>query len=134
VRGGAEKHEHELHDLQRAHKKLQERSTKREDKIAQLEFDKNVLERAYYNLELKVEKMSEERRQDEQEKNRVKELADQNQQLERIVGRDESVIAGLVERAEAAEGELERMKRKREDSRSPERTITSILKRQETVA
>jgi hypothetical protein len=42
---------------------------------------------------------------------------------------DESVMLGLKARMETAENELERLKRKRTDSISPERVITGILKR-----
>jgi hypothetical protein len=42
---------------------------------------------------------------------------------------DEDVMLGLKVRMETAESELERLKRKRTDSTSPERVITGILKR-----
>ncbi len=42
---------------------------------------------------------------------------------------DENVMVGLKKRMETAESELERLKRKRTDSISPERVITGILKR-----
>ncbi len=42
---------------------------------------------------------------------------------------DENVMLGMKVRMKTAENELERLKRKRTDSVSPERTITSILKR-----
>ena len=42
---------------------------------------------------------------------------------------DEAVILGMRTRMETAEGELERLKRKRADSISPERIVKSILKR-----
>ena len=43
---------------------------------------------------------------------------------------DENVMCGMKTRMETAENELERLKRKRAGSTSPERTITGILKRQ----
>ena len=42
---------------------------------------------------------------------------------------NEKVMRGLKARVETAEGELERLKRKRKNSISPERVITGILKR-----
>ncbi len=42
---------------------------------------------------------------------------------------DETIMVGLKKKLEAAESELESLKRKRADSISPERGITSILKR-----
>ncbi len=42
---------------------------------------------------------------------------------------NQNVMRGLKARMETAEGELERLKRKRKDSISPERVITGILKR-----
>ena len=42
---------------------------------------------------------------------------------------DDLLMQGLKTRMETAEGELERLKRKRADSNSPVRTVTSILKR-----
>ncbi len=45
---------------------------------------------------------------------------------------DESIMVGLKKKLEAAESELESLKRKRADSISPERGITSILKRPAT--
>jgi hypothetical protein len=47
---------------------------------------------------------------------------------------DEDVMVGLKVRMETAENELERLKRKRTDSISPKRVITSILKRPATAA
>ena len=42
---------------------------------------------------------------------------------------DEAVMLGMKTRMETAEGELERLKRKRADSNSPVRIVTSILER-----
>ena len=42
---------------------------------------------------------------------------------------DQGVIRGWKERADTAERELERLKRKRKDSVSPDRVVTGILKR-----
>jgi predicted nuclease with TOPRIM domain len=42
---------------------------------------------------------------------------------------DEDAMGGMKTRMETAENELERLKRKRADSTSPERVVTSILKR-----
>ncbi len=42
---------------------------------------------------------------------------------------NQKVTRGLKERLDTAEGELERLKRKRKDSVSPDRIITGILKR-----
>ncbi len=52
-----------------------------------------------------------------------------NSTLARQTKLDESVLLGMKARMETAENELERLKRKRTDSISPERVITGILKR-----
>ncbi len=43
--------------------------------------------------------------------------------------KDESLMIGLKKKLEAAQSEIESLKRKRADSISPERRVTSILKR-----
>jgi hypothetical protein len=53
----------------------------------------------------------------------------QIQRLKQAAKMDEGVMVGLKKKLEAAEGELESLKRKRADSTSPERAFTSILKR-----
>ena len=50
-------------------------------------------------------------------------------QMRREAQTDETIMVGLKKKLEAAESELESLKRKRADSISPERRVTSILKR-----
>ena len=54
---------------------------------------------------------------------------DENAQLRRDNINSEAVVGDLKKRLETAEGELERLKRKRKDSVSPDRVITKILQR-----
>jgi hypothetical protein len=80
-------------------------------------------------LEMSREELGELRKVNQSLDEKLRKVNSVQDQMKREAQTDEAIMVRLRKKLEAAESELEGLKRKRADSISPERGITSILKR-----
>jgi chromosome segregation ATPase len=130
----------QLHDVLSSDKVVSSDKVKLDEKVRELQNELEGLQqresqaqRALDSREADLYKVRREKTKMQLELVRVnKDLNEANQRnlaLTQHTQRGDLLMQGLKTRVETAEGELERLKRKRADSNSPVRTVTSILKR-----